>query len=327
VSRVRARFTTTVVVAASLLLLPAGAASATIRGSCTAALNDTPVTTGHDTAGSAVHVDYRGTAQYTGEATSGQTVGAARVSLEIEGFGIRRHQASIDGPRWADTVDVKKYAWAGIGLYQVTSSARDEGGAPICTGSALICVDGKPFLFTVAGAVAALAGLVAIFLVIRGLMVRRRRSRLRIASRFGGAGFLGGVAVPVLLQQSCTLPLTKTVALAATGGGLLVMVVVGLLVGGRHRRAGQPIPGPAAAPPPPPARQRHQDSVYRFVPGESACAACRSHAEHRTYRTAEAAAADRAHEGCECAIAPEATKDPFLVERFAGRDVLDDRDG
>src|SRR5437773_2190303 len=95
--------------------------------------------------------------------------------------------AAIDGPRWADTVDVKKYTWAGIGLYQVTGSARDGSGAPICTGGALICVDGKPFLFTAAGAVAALAGLYAIFLVIRGLMGWRRRSRLRIASGFGGA--------------------------------------------------------------------------------------------------------------------------------------------
>jgi hypothetical protein len=72
---------------------------------------------------------------------------------------------------------------------------------------------------------------------------------------------------------------------------------------------------------------RDQQTVFTFVPTEDACQACRSHASHRTYRTAEAAEGDRAHEGCHCEIVGEIAKDPFLVARFAGRDVLDDRDG
>jgi hypothetical protein len=310
--------------AAVMLWVGAGTAAASVSGPCTAELNGTSVTTGHETAGTAIHVDYRSNAQYKGEATDGQTVGDAQVTIEVSGLKIRRQGGSTNGPQWADTIDVKKYAWAGIGLYRVSGVAVAGSGAPICTGTAFMCVDGKPFLFTVAGAVAALLGLYALFLLVRGVMVSRWRSRVRVAYRFGGAGLLGGIAVPVLLQQSCVLPLTETIALASLGGGLIGMVLIGLLVGGRGRRVRSPLPPITAAAPP---RERQRNLVYRFLPNEEACTTCREHAAHRTYRTAEAAVADRAHEDCVCEVAPEVPKDPFLVERFAGRDVIDDREG
>jgi hypothetical protein len=318
------------VATASLVVLLAGPAAATVTGPCTAELNGTPVTVGHDTAGSAIHVDYRENAQYSGEATTGQTLGGVQVAIQIAGLDIRKHSGQTNGSKWADTVDVKKYAWAGIGLYRVTASATDEGGAPVCSGAAYICVDGKPFLLTVVGAVAALLALAAVYLLVRGLLGLRWRSRLRVAYRFGGAGLLGGIAAPLLLQQSCVLPLTQTIALASAGGGLIGMILVALLVGGRRRRRAPE--APLAAPPraavvPAQPRDRQQASVYKLVPDETACIACRNHAAHRTYRTAEAAAADRAHEDCDCEIAPEVVKDPFLMARFGGRDVIDDRDG
>jgi hypothetical protein len=313
--------------AAALLLFQTGRAAATVSGPCTAELNGTAITTGHDTAGTAVHVDYRNNAQYKGEATDGRAVGAVEVTIQIAGFDIRRHGGSTSGSQWSDTVDVKKYAWAGIGLYRISGVSTDDGGAPICTGTALICVDGKSPLLTAAGAVAVVLGLGALYLLVRGVMVSRWRSRLRVAYRLGGAGVLGGIAAPLLLQQSCVLPLTRTILLATVGGGLVGMILLGLLIGGRgrrRRRSEDSPPAPAAAS----ARGRDQDSrnVYRFVPSDDACTACQSHATHRTYRTAEAAEGDRAHEGCHCEIVPEIAKDPFLMARFAGRDVIDDRE-
>jgi hypothetical protein len=315
--------------ASALLLFQTGQAAATVSGPCTADLNGTAVTTGHDTAGTAVHVDYRTNAQYKGEATDGRTVGAIKVTIQIAGFDIRSHGGSTSGSQWSDTVDVKKYAWAGIGLYRVSGLATDDGGAPICTAAAYICVDGKIPLLTAVGALAVVLGLVALYLLVRGVMMSRWRSRLRVAYRLGGAGLLGGLATPLLLQQSCVLPLTRTVLLATAGGGLVAMILLGLLIGGRGRRMGRPkeTPPVSAAAVPPRGRDQDTRNVYRFVPPDDACPACQSHAAHRTYRTAEAAAADRAHEGCHCEIVSEIAKDPFLVARFAGRDVLDDREG
>ncbi len=104
------------------------------------------------------------------------------------------------------------------------------------------------------------------------------------------------------------------------------MVLLALLIGGRRRRRrpqGEAPPVPVA---PAPSRDPDRNTVYRFVPAEDACTACKDHAAHRTYRTAEAAEADRAHAGCTCQILPQVTQDPFLVSRFKGRDVIDDRE-
>src|SRR5207244_2993186 len=142
----------------------------------------------------------------------------------------------------------------------------------------------------------------ALYLLVRGVMVLRWRSRLRVASRFGGAGLLGGLAVPILLQQSCVAPLTATILLAGAGGGLIGMVILALLIGGRRRRRGPARQTPGVPPPAVPQRDRGPQNVYRFVPPADACTACQSHAAHRIYRTAEAAEGDRAHEGCHCEI-------------------------
>lgn len=311
----------------SVLLLQATPAGATISGPCTADLNGVSVVSGHDTAGTAVHVDYRENAKYKGEATDGRSVGGIQVAIEIAGRKIRSHGGSTNGSQWSSTVDVKKYAWAGIGLYRVSGTAVDESGAPICTGTMFMCVDGKSPLLTVAGAAAVAMGLFALFLLVRGLMQLRRRSRLRVAWRLGGAGILGGVAVPLLLQQSCVAELTPTLLGATAGGGLVALALFALLAGGRRRRSGRPDERIPPMPPTPSASQdQDRSSVYRFLPPQDACAACQSHAAHRTYRTAEAAEMDRAHVGCHCEVVPQVAQDPFLVARFKGRDVLDDRE-
>ncbi|HYV01085.1 MAG TPA: hypothetical protein VEM93_01910, partial [Actinomycetota bacterium] len=74
-------------------------------------------------------------------------------------------------------------------------------------------------------------------------------------------------------------------------------------------------------------RSRERRTVYRFVPDADACNACRSHAAHRTYATMEAIQGDRAHEGCQCQILAEPVQDGAVMARFAGRTVVDDREG
>lgn len=315
-----------VVAAVCWSALLAGPAGATVGSGCTGSLNGTDVTADHDTAGTAVHVNYKSNVQYQGTATSGQTVGAVKVTIEVAGVGLRAHEGNTNGSDWSDTADVSKYAWVGIGLYQVRGTATDQSGAPICTGLAMICVDGKSPFLTVLGVLAALLGLGALYLLIRGLIGLRWRSRVKAATRFGGAGLLGGISAPLLLQQSCVVPLTRNIALGSVGGGLIGMLLLGLLIGGRRRRK---VPTAPVAPPPPvqdQAERQRQQTVYRFQPtAEDTCTACKNHAAHRIYRTAEAAAADRAHPGCHCQIVPEVAHDPFVVARFAGRDVIDDR--
>lgn len=56
------------------------------------------------------------------------------------------------------------------------------------------------------------------------------------------------------------------------------------------------------------------------------CAACRAHAAHRHFATAEAADAGRAHPGCDCAIREQPVESGRLEQWFAtGSDVHDDR--
>jgi hypothetical protein len=237
------------------------------------------------------------------------------------------HPGRTNGSQWANTVEVAKYSWAAIGLYRLVGTATNERGSPICTTTAYMCVDGKLAVLTVVGAVAALMALVAVFLLVRGLMMLRWRSRVRVAYRLGGAGLLGGIAVPLLLQQNCVVGLTRTIALASALGGLVGMTALGLAVGGRRARPRPPESTAALFTVPDRDQQRQHQTVYRFHPAEDACAACVEHAAHRLYRTEEAAAADRAHEGCTCPIESEVAQDPFLVSRFGDGDVIDDREG
>lgn len=150
--------------------------------------------------------------------------------------------------------------------------------------------------------------------------MRKRRSRAELAVRFGVTGALGAASAVILLQQFCVLPLTERVAGGAVGGGLLGMALVGALIAGA--------PGGKAMPVVIPPRDRQEpERLYRFEPADDACSACKSHAEHRAYRSQEAADADRAHPGCHCEIVARPSQRAEVVAHFAGnRTVYDDRE-
>jgi hypothetical protein len=315
--------TTTVLV---WMVVSAGPASATISSPCTGQINGVDITADHDTAGSAVDIDYRSEVTYTGQASSGD-VAAVKVTLELAGLGIRSHEALTSGATWTDSVVIEKYAWAGVGLYRVRGEATSSSG-PLCTGTAYICITGRSPFLTVAGIVSVVLIALGLVMLIRALMVRRRSSRGGMATRFAFAGVLGGVGVPVLLQQNCTVALTQNVAAGSVGGGLLGMAILGLLIGVSRKREAKKEEEKAAIPPPPPPPRPRDDRalVYRFSAPQDACNACKNHAAHRTYRTQEAITPDRAHAGCHCEIVTEPRQRREVVALFAGRgDVVDDR--
>jgi hypothetical protein len=303
---------------AALIVLIPGQASASVSGPCTATLAGIPVTAGHDTAGSAIHVDYRSSIPYDGRSTAGTNVTAVRVHVEVESLNVRTTDGKTNGPTWTSVAEVKKYAWAGVGLYRIRGEAFGAGAVPLCSGTAYVCVDGKSPFLTVAGIVGALLGAAALYLLIKGLAVRRSRSRAELGTRFGFGGFLGGLSAVVLLQQFCVIPLTQGLSGGAVVGGLVGMALVGAVIAG-GRRTRMPLVVP-------PKRRDEPETAYRFEAPDDACTACRNHAEHRTYRSMEAAEADRAHPGCHCEIVTRPSQRAELVAHFSGgRDVFDDR--
>jgi hypothetical protein len=312
-----------------VVVLAPGQASATVSAPCTATVAGVDVTKDHDSAGTSVHIDYQSTVPYQGTA-SGQTVASAKVHLQLQDLSLRTFPAKTNGSEWTATADVKKYAWAGIGLYHVKGETFGAGSTPICSGMAYICVDGKSPFTTVAGIVGAVLGAGALFLILRGLFVRRSRSRGEMTGRFAVSGLLGGLAAPILLQQFCILPLTQVTGGIILGAGIVGLGALGALIGGGKAAAMAPVSATQAATPPVVApivpRRDEEEAVYRFSPPADACNACRSHAEHKTYRTAAAAEGNRAHPGCHCEIVSTPSQKGEIEAKFAGgRSVHDDR--
>jgi hypothetical protein len=313
--------TTTVLV---WMAVSTGPASATVSSPCTGQINGVDITADHDTAGTAIDIDYRSEVSYAGRSSGGDAA-SVKVTLEIAGLGIRSHEALTSGPTWSDSVSIETYAWAGVGLYRVRGEATSASG-PLCMGTSFICITGRSPFLTVAGIVSMVLIAVGLVVLIRALMVRRRSSRAGMATRFGFAGVLAGLGVPVLLQQNCTVALTQNVALGSVGGGLVGLAILGLLVGISPKRADQREEVPPPPPPPAPRPSEDRALVYRFSAPEDACTACKNHAAHRVYRTQEAITPDRAHPGCHCQIVTEPRQRRDVVALFAGRgDVVDDR--
>jgi hypothetical protein len=77
----------------------------------------------------------------------------------------------------------------------------------------------------------------------------------------------------------------------------------------------------------PPKGRAGPEHVYRFEPPDDACNACKGHAAHRTYRSQQAADADRPHPGCHCEIVSRPSHRSELVAHFPfNRTVHDDRE-
>jgi hypothetical protein len=332
-------------------LLSPHAAEATVAGPCVAALAGRSVTTGHDTPGTAIHVPYTKPIPYSGHTTGGQALGRLEVKIEVLGLGIQAVRKPANGSNWSSSLRVNRYAWAGVGLYRVRGTAFSSG-APVCTGTFFVCLDGKNPLLTVVGGVAGALALLAILMIVLGLRGDVRRSHRSLARRWGFAGLVGGVGGAVLLQQTCVAALTPALVAIAAGGGLVGLIILSFLVPTGVSRppsspvggvppspvpAWSPVPAPVPAPapapapepapaPPPEESQQKAKTVYQYVPSDKACRACRSHAAHRVYDSTATITPNRPHVGCACSIAAREVDTASYAAYFGeGRTVYDDR--
>lgn len=318
------RIFTAALVAGAVVLSVAAPARAEIRGPCQATLAGRDVTTA-DTRRTAVRVNVDDTVPYSGQTTDGSEVSFVDVTLELAGFDLRLVEGHpTSGSTWSSEAEVGKYAWAGVGLYLVRGDAFAADRSVICTGRAYVCVQGRSPFTTVAGAVAIALIVLGALILLFALLRRGGRSRGGLARRLGFGGLLAGLGAPILLQQACLAALTPVVAFGIPLAALVLMILLGLLLGG----GGVAPPVTPPAPQPPREDEPTTSTVYRFAPGAGTCRACQGHAAHRVYATAEAAAADRAHPGCDCQIAPQQVPQATATAYFGrGSTVYDDRTG
>jgi hypothetical protein len=126
---------------------------AEIEGNCEATIKGVDVRGRSTTsAGDAIDVDENEVVAVA--MTSPAGFASHKIDLEIAGIRRTVSSKTDDGDTsWSGTVNVKDYAWAGAGLYEVIGSATLSDGSS-CSGAALIKVTRNP-LTTVAGAAAA----------------------------------------------------------------------------------------------------------------------------------------------------------------------------
>jgi|SRR5450830_141725 len=197
-----------------------------ISGPCTASIADQNVK-GRDTGAfsNAISVEKDAVVPVTMSA-SGQ-ISHLKIQIEFASMRWTVRDKPSHGKSWASSVEVKKYAKYGVGLYKVIGSSS---GGVSCSGSALVRVKGNP-LSTVAGIVglvAALAGLAgvagALGLALHSGAMGFGRSLLGLV-----AGLIGGLGLSVLLQQYAVVYPTVGAAAVCVGGGALVGVGLTLL--------------------------------------------------------------------------------------------------
>src|SRR4249920_777263 len=63
-------------------------------------------------------------------------------TMEFPGFSWTVKDKDVSDPTYSDTIQVKKYAKYGVGLYKVNGSGSGSGFS--CSGTALIKVEGNP---------------------------------------------------------------------------------------------------------------------------------------------------------------------------------------
>lgn len=305
---------------AILIAFPASA-SATISGPCSATLNGESVDAGRDSAGSAINVDYQETVPVEGSVRAG-TASAVDYKLKVAGLSrsVGKNIAiSSDKKSWGGTVGVKEYAWAAIGLYEVVGTATTSAGP--CTGTVYVCVTGKNPVTTVAGGVAAGAGLLGALGIARGLLSKKAMSPAQAFAKTGRGGFLGALGGVVLLQQGCVLPLTPVTLAGAAVAGVGGFGLIGLIV--RKMPGTAPVPATGADVDQDDRSRRERMTVYQFTAAPGSCSACRNHALNRVYMKAETMR--RAHPGCTCSITSMDVEETAYWAYFQNGGVYDRR--
>jgi hypothetical protein len=252
----------------------------------------------HRSPGKAIHVHYND--DITVEGTASSTVSTVKYWIRIAGmnFSLGENFSTSD-TTWSGEVNVKQYAWAGAGLYEVIGEAQTASG--VCRDRVFVCIEGRSPFTTAAGGLATVSGLAGVYTLWRQLARRRTGTPSRAALATGGA--LTALGAVVLMQQMCIRPLTPLMLSIIPLGAVLAGTVA--MIHGR----GMPVPWtqPEAPPvtrqPTPPAKQQPRTeakNIYQFRAPAKACTACKQHAMNKVY--ASSAAMKRAHPGCRCTV-------------------------
>ena len=109
----------------------------------------------------------------------GRTAGSGgrhRVTGQVAGVGITLAEGESDNRSWSQVVDVDEYANYSLGLHRV------EVEAPGCSAAALVRVEGRPPLWSRAGAVAAACATLGLMSVVLAWTRGRRPGRVRTRS-------------------------------------------------------------------------------------------------------------------------------------------------
>ena len=210
-----------------------GGPSAVFLGSPCAATIDGQNVEGRDTGafGDAITVEKNAVVPVTMSANA--QISHLKIQIEFAGMSWTVRDKASHGKSWASSIDVKKYAKYGVGLYKVTESSS---GGVSCSGSALVKVKGNP-LTTVAGIVGLVAALMGLGGIGAAVAMTMRAGALSFGRSLGGAvfGIIAGLGLAVLAQEYSIMYPTLSAAVGSVGlGGLfgIGLVFIGKLVGG-----------------------------------------------------------------------------------------------
>lgn len=226
------RFSLAVIACSAISAIVASAAAADISGPCNASIGGQNVKDrGTGAFSTPITVEKNSIVPVT-MSSAGQ-ISHLRIQIEFAGTRWTVRDESTTSNEWSSSVDVKKYAKYGVGLYKVIGSTS---GGVTCSGAALVRVKGNP-LSTVAGIV----GLVAILAGLGGIgtavALTMRAGTLSFGKTLFGAvfGLIAGLGLALLLQEYGVMYPTLGAAIASVGlGGLfgIGLAVIAKFVGG-----------------------------------------------------------------------------------------------
>lgn len=220
------RISLAVVAMSAIAAIVASSAAADISGKCTASIAGQNVQgRGTGAFSDAITVEKDAVVPVTMSAAS--QISHLKIQIEFAGMRWTVRDKPSHGTSWASSVEVKKYAKYGVGLYKVIGSSS---GGTSCSGAALVRVKGNP-LSTPAG----IAGLIAALIGLGGIAgttaLAMHSGAMGVGKSLLGliAGLLGGLGLGVLLQQYAVVYPTLGAAIAFVGGGAVVGVALTFL--------------------------------------------------------------------------------------------------
>ena len=211
------RFSLAVIVLSAITAILASSAAADISGPCNASIAGQNVK-GRGTGAFSKPIAVEKNSIVPVTMSSAGEISHLRIQIEFAGMRWTVRDKPSHGTSWVSSVDVKKYAKYGVGLYKVIGSS----GGVNCSGAALVKVKGNP-LTTVAGIVGLVAALVGLGGIGAAVALTMRAGAMGFGKTVSGAvfGLIAGLGLGVLAQQYSLMYPTLGAAIASVGIGAL----------------------------------------------------------------------------------------------------------